>query len=115
MAPRRSRKSTIDDLRQPSIESGSLLPDHEAALGVSPVASVQPIFTLQEFVENAWKILEPVTPLRWNWHLDLICDYLTLVKADGRPIGTGKPGPITTRMISRFREITRETGTPIYA
>src|SRR5690349_9244894 len=41
-------------------------------------------------------------------------EIIPLVKADGRPIGTGKPGPITTRMISRFREITRETGTPIY-
>ena len=41
-------------------------------------------------------------------------EIIPLVKADGRPIGTGKPGPITARMISRFREITRETGTPIY-
>jgi branched-chain amino acid aminotransferase len=42
-------------------------------------------------------------------------EIIPLVKADGRPIGTGKPGPITARMISRFREITRETGTPIYS
>jgi branched-chain amino acid aminotransferase len=41
-------------------------------------------------------------------------EVVPLVKADGRPIGTGKPGPITTRMIARFRELTRETGTPIY-
>ena len=41
-------------------------------------------------------------------------EIIPLVKADGRPIGTGKPGPITTRMIARFRELTRETGTPIY-
>ena len=42
-------------------------------------------------------------------------EIIPLVKADGRPIGTGKPGPITTRMIARFRELTRETGTPIYS
>src|SRR6266498_1378492 len=41
-------------------------------------------------------------------------EIIPLVKADGRPIGTGKPGPITARMIARFREMTRETGTPIY-
>jgi branched-chain amino acid aminotransferase len=41
-------------------------------------------------------------------------EVVPLVKADGRPIGTGKPGPITARMIARFRELTRETGTPIY-
>jgi branched-chain amino acid aminotransferase len=42
-------------------------------------------------------------------------EIVPLIKADGRPIGTGKPGPITTRMIARFRELTRETGTPIYS
>ncbi|HET9800516.1 MAG TPA: branched-chain-amino-acid transaminase [Chthoniobacterales bacterium] len=42
-------------------------------------------------------------------------EIIPLVKADGRAIGTGKPGPITTRMIARFRELTRETGTPIYS
>src|SRR2546429_2992258 len=36
------------------------------------------------------------------------------VKPDGRLIGNGKPGPITARTIARFREMTRETGTPIF-
>jgi len=35
---------------------------------------------LSEFVRAAWPILEPVTQLSWNWHLDLICEYLTLIK-----------------------------------
>jgi hypothetical protein len=37
-----------------------------------------------------------------------------VVKADGRTIGSGKPGSITLRAIARFREMTRETGTPIF-
>ncbi len=41
-------------------------------------------------------------------------EVVPVVRADGRMIGEGKPGPITTRMVARFREITRETGTPIY-
>ena len=41
-------------------------------------------------------------------------ELIPVVKADGRTIGTGKPGPITARMIERFRELTRETGTPIF-
>ena len=41
-------------------------------------------------------------------------EIIPVVKADGRAIGNGKPGPISTRMIARFREMTRETGTPIY-
>ena len=42
-------------------------------------------------------------------------EVIPVIKADGRVIGSGKPGPITTRTIARFREITRETGTPIYS
>ena len=42
-------------------------------------------------------------------------EVIPVIKADGRTIGTGKPGAISARMIARFREITRESGTPIYS
>ncbi len=42
-------------------------------------------------------------------------EIIPMIKADGRVVGTGKPGPITMRMIARFRELTRETGTPIFS
>lgn len=42
-------------------------------------------------------------------------EVVPMVKVDGRTIGTGEPGGITTRMIARFRELTRETGTPIFS
>jgi branched-chain amino acid aminotransferase len=42
-------------------------------------------------------------------------ELIPVIKADGRTIGNGKPGSITARMMARFREITRETGTPIYS
>jgi branched-chain amino acid aminotransferase len=41
-------------------------------------------------------------------------EIVPVIKADGRLIGNGKPGPITSRIIARFREMTRETGTPIF-
>ena len=41
-------------------------------------------------------------------------EIVPVVKADGRPIGNAKPGSITTRIIARFREMTRETGTPVF-
>jgi len=41
-------------------------------------------------------------------------EVIPVIRADGRVIGKGEPGPISTRMIARFREITRETGTQIY-
>ena len=42
-------------------------------------------------------------------------EVIPVVKADGRTIGNGKPGPISTRVIARFREITRDEGAPIYS
>src|SRR5215813_3706072 len=41
-------------------------------------------------------------------------EIVPVAKADGRPIGNGRPGPITTRIIERFREMTHNTGTPIF-
>lgn len=40
-------------------------------------------------------------------------EIVPVVKADGRLIGNGKPGTVGTRIMARFREMTRETGTPI--
>jgi branched-chain amino acid aminotransferase len=42
-------------------------------------------------------------------------EVIPAVKLDTRPIGNGKPGPITQRLIGRFRELTASTGTPIYS
>jgi predicted phage terminase large subunit-like protein len=39
--------------------------------------------TLAGFVREAWHVLEPNTPLVWNWHLDAICLHLEAV-TDGR-------------------------------
>jgi branched-chain amino acid aminotransferase len=42
-------------------------------------------------------------------------EVIPVIKVDSREIGNGKPGPISARMIARFRQLTRETGTPIYS
>jgi branched-chain amino acid aminotransferase len=42
-------------------------------------------------------------------------EVIPVIKCDGRVIGTGKAGEISSRIFARFREITRETGTPIYS
>ena len=38
-------------------------------------------------------------------------EVIAAVKLDQRIIGTGKPGPITQRVIARFRELTQSSGT----
>lgn len=34
------------------------------------------IRSLSCFVRSAWHILEPNTPLDWNWHIEVICDHV---------------------------------------
>jgi branched-chain amino acid aminotransferase len=38
-----------------------------------------------------------------------------VVEVDGRRIGDGRPGPVTTRLVAAFRELARATGTPVSA
>lgn len=40
-------------------------------------------------------------------------EVIAAVKLDQRTIGTGRPGPITQRIVARFRELTQTTGTPV--
>jgi len=32
--------------------------------------------SLEQFTKMAWDIIEPGTPLSWNWHLSTVCGYL---------------------------------------
>lgn len=40
-------------------------------------------------------------------------EVIAATKLDQRVIGTGKPGPITQKIIARFRELAATTGTPV--
>ena len=41
-------------------------------------------------------------------------EVIPMIRVDGRTIGNGKPGEITSRTMARFREMVRESGTPIF-
>lgn len=41
-------------------------------------------------------------------------ELVPVVKIDGRRIGTGQPGPVTTRLVAQFRALTKVSGEPIY-
>lgn len=32
--------------------------------------------SLADFIRCGWHVLEPTTPLVWNWHIDAICDHV---------------------------------------
>jgi len=40
-------------------------------------------------------------------------EIVPVIEVDNRPIGTGKPGEITWKLIDRFRHLTQTVGTPI--
>lgn len=41
-------------------------------------------------------------------------ELIPVVKIDGRVIGTGKPGPVTKRLVSEYQTLTKSSGEPIY-
>jgi branched-chain amino acid aminotransferase len=42
-------------------------------------------------------------------------EVIPVTAIDGRTIGTGAPGPVTVRLIERYRACARSTGTEVYA
>jgi branched-chain amino acid aminotransferase len=42
-------------------------------------------------------------------------ELVPVVKVDGRPIGHGKPGPLTLDLVRSYHSLTNSTGEPIYA
>jgi predicted phage terminase large subunit-like protein len=56
--------------------------DPETSSTASRQTETRPVkqLTLHDFVHEGWSLLEPVSTLIWTWHLDLICDYLTLIR-----------------------------------
>ncbi len=41
-------------------------------------------------------------------------ELVPVTKIDGRVIGSGKPGPLTAKLIDRYRALTKVSGEPIY-
>jgi branched-chain amino acid aminotransferase len=41
-------------------------------------------------------------------------EVVPVVKLDGRVIGTGKPGPVTERLVTQYHALTKMSGEPIY-
>lgn len=60
--------------------------------------------SLSAFAQRAWEILEPGTPLVWNWHLDTLCGYLEAFfrKDIKRLILNVPPGSMKSLLFSVF-------------
>lgn len=60
--------------------------------------------SLAEFFRESWSILEPTTPLIWNWHLQAICDHVQALLEGRIPKGNlyinVPPGSSKSRIVS---------------
>jgi predicted phage terminase large subunit-like protein len=59
--------------------------------------------SLAEFVQEAWKIIEPGTRLKWNWHMQAMCDHLEAIsrgKLKPRLIINVPPGSSKSTIVS---------------
>jgi branched-chain amino acid aminotransferase len=41
-------------------------------------------------------------------------EIIAAVKIDGRVIGSGKPGPVTEKLVGQYHALTKTSGEPIY-
>lgn len=55
--------------------------DYQDLLELEALQTVHDEKRLSEFVQSAWDVLEPKTPMQWNWHHDLICEHLEALDA----------------------------------
>jgi predicted phage terminase large subunit-like protein len=60
--------------------------------------------SLADFVRLAWPIVEPDEPLRWNWHIDALCELLEDVSAGKlkRVLINVPPGTMKSLLVSVF-------------
>jgi hypothetical protein len=54
--------------------------DFKDLLRAKPLVAAHLATDLGAFTRAAWPIMHPGAKLQWTWHMDLLCEYLTLVK-----------------------------------
>lgn len=64
-------------------DAASLVARAAAAKSVTPAQMAARQMPLAEFMREAWRIVEPATPLVWGWPLQAICDHVQALM-DGR-------------------------------
>lgn len=101
------RLESLDDLQllrlPPEDELVELEQRLDAELRLRSAASEAGI-SLASFTKGAWRLLEPRRELRWNWHLDVMCDVLERVTRGEirRLIINIPPGFMKSLMVSVF-------------
>jgi predicted phage terminase large subunit-like protein len=66
---------TVDESPKPKVENS---PTKPAAASAKTKEATK--LALYDFVKQGWHVLEPVADFQSNWHLELICEYLNLIK-----------------------------------
>jgi predicted phage terminase large subunit-like protein len=77
----------------------------ELAADLERVEAEMASLSLKMFVEKTWELLEPGNPLKWNWHLDVICRELESITEGTFPLDSGllinvPPGTMKSLLVS---------------
>jgi predicted phage terminase large subunit-like protein len=77
----------------------------ELAAELERVEAEMASLNLKQFVYKVWDILEPSNPLKWNWHLDVICRELESITNNTFPEDSGllinvPPGTMKSLLVS---------------
>jgi predicted phage terminase large subunit-like protein len=98
---------TMRDMQPDATRSALVRAARAAIASARPITQQQQAArqcTLANFVRWAWAIIEPATPLIWNWHLDAICEHLQALidgtLATNNLVISVPPGSGKSRMVS---------------
>ena len=99
-----SNTSEMSSLLKRSVTTIDALLETRKAEDERGSAAVAAKEKLSTFVRLAWHVLEPTTPLIWNWHIDAICDHCQAVieKRINRLLINVPPGHMKSLIVSVF-------------
>lgn len=60
---------------------------------------------LADFLRYGWHVLEPSTPLEWNWHLDAMCDHLQAALDDWLAVQQWRARPVGECPAQRIKDM----------
>lgn len=101
---RQRRPSLLTDNPSHKVARQQLLTKYGRDYWQQQLRKVEVRRSLKEFVKEFWEVIEPGTPLVWNWHIEVICDVLEKITARDpdyrRVIFNIPPGHMKSALVS---------------
>jgi branched-chain amino acid aminotransferase len=93
------------------VKNGKMLTPMEGRLkGITLGAVIDLAEKEKIFVEEAWLTRHEIYNADECFLTGTAAEIVPIVKVDGRVIGTGKPGPLTLKLLARFQDLVKRDG-----